>query len=60
MGQSVTDADRERRASELQNQRSNLVRYMRDKMTEEDWHGVADAACDLREIDRELSVLRRG
>lgn len=56
----MTDADRERRSTELQSQRGNLIRYMRDKMTEEDWHGVADAACDLREIDRELSVLRRG
>lgn len=55
----MTDPDRERRIVTLTNQRGNLVRYMRDKMDAEDWHGVADAACDLREIDRELAVLRR-
>lgn len=28
------------------------------KVEAEDWHGVADAAMDLREIDAQLSVLR--
>lgn len=43
----------------LQAERTTLIEYMRHKLDEEDWHGVADAANDLREIDRELAVLNR-
>lgn len=28
-----------------------LIEYLRMKAESEDWHGVADAACDLRELD---------
>lgn len=42
----------------LQNQRAQLIAYAQMKLTAEDWHGVADAAMDLREIDAKLAVLR--
>jgi len=31
-----------------------MIEYLKLKVTEEDWHGVADAAMDLREIEVEL------
>ena len=40
--------------------RRNLVRYLRDKVRQEDWHGVSDAANDLRELDAaERALLER-
>lgn len=43
----------------LGDQRRVLVAYLKSKTTGEDWHAVADAACDLREIDAKLEVLTR-
>lgn len=31
--------------------RELLIEYLKMKVYEEDWHGVADAAMDLREVD---------
>lgn len=31
--------------------RRTLIEYLRMKVAVEDWHGVADAANDLRELD---------
>jgi hypothetical protein len=31
-----------------------MVEYLLMKVEEEDWHGVQDAASDLRDIDSEL------
>lgn len=31
--------------------RDTLIAYLRTCMDAEDWHAVADAACDLREIE---------
>ena len=31
--------------------RELLIEYLKLKVHEEDWHGVADAAMDLRELD---------
>lgn len=42
----------------LLQRRATLILYLREKASEEDWHGVADAAMDLREVDAKLSVLR--
>lgn len=36
-----------------QEQRDALIADMRGKMHREDWHGVADAANDLRELEAE-------
>lgn len=37
--------------------RARLIEYLRMKIDAEDWHAVADAAMDLREIDAKLQVL---
>ena len=37
--------------------RKQMVEYLKLKVSLEDWHGVADAAMDLREIDAKLEVL---
>ncbi len=41
----------------LKEQRALMVDYLNLKIAVEDWHGVADAAMDLREIDAKLIVL---
>lgn len=33
-----------------------MITYLKLKVEEQDWHGVADAAMDLREIEVELSL----
>lgn len=33
-----------------------LKQYLRIKVDEEDWHGVADAAMDLRELQAQLVI----
>lgn len=38
----------------MRSHRETLVRYLAEKASLEDWHGVMDAAADLREIDSEL------
>lgn len=38
----------------LQNRRKLMQEYLQLKVGEEDWHGVADAAMDLRDIDSEI------
>jgi hypothetical protein len=48
----------ERRAI-LQGRRGVLVDYLGMKLMEEDWHGIQDAASDLRDIDSELLGLER-
>ena len=37
--------------------RVKLIEYMKMKIEEEDWHAVADASMDLREIDAKLSMI---
>jgi len=37
--------------------RKILVKYLLSKVEEEDWHGVADAAMDIREIDAVLEYI---
>lgn len=46
-----------RMLSEVREQRAVLVAYLLCKAKAEDWHAVADAAMDIREIDAKLSVL---
>jgi hypothetical protein len=48
----------ERRAA-LQQQKAQLEAYARMKLDVGDWHGVADAAMDIREIDALLDELVR-
>jgi hypothetical protein len=43
--------------AKLLRQRSEMIRYLKLKTWMQDWHGVADAANDLREIDAKLEVI---
>ena len=40
--------------------RRTLVSYLVMKVNEEDWHGVADAAMDIRDLDSEVKGYKRG
>ena len=44
---------------DLIGQRHALVAYLQSKVDAHDWHGVADAAMDLRELDAALRMLDR-
>lgn len=35
-----------------------LISYLLDKVAENDWHGVSDAANDLRELEVEIAIRR--
>ena len=37
--------------SQYENRRKLLIEYLLDKVAVNDWHGTADAAMDLRELD---------
>lgn len=43
---------------DLHDERRRMINYLDLKMKQQDWHGVADAAMDLREIDAKISVLK--
>lgn len=43
----------------LEEERENLSRYILIKLEKKDYHAVADAAMDLREIDAKLSILMK-
>ena len=40
----------------LSRRRAQLIAYLHMKAEAADWHGVADAAMDLRELDIEIAV----
>lgn len=42
---------------QLQEEKEQLIGYMKSKIKSEDWHAVSDAANDLREIEVELKLL---
>jgi len=46
------------RAGDLEKNRALLIDYCRAKMAAGDWHGVQDAASDIRDIDAKLEGLR--
>lgn len=43
----------------LASYREILISYLQVKVKEEDWHGVADAASDIREIETKLKLLNQ-
>lgn len=47
------------RHAALSSRRTAHTIYLQTKVDAEDWHGVSDAACDLRDIDAEMEGLRR-
>lgn len=42
---------------QINSEKEALLIYLQSKVTAKDWHAVADAAMDLREIEAKLSVL---
>lgn len=44
------------RRTSLQERRANFITYLRDRIDDEDWHAVSDAANDLRELDVEIRM----
>lgn len=42
-----------------EDRRSTLIEYLKMKVEEADWHGVADAACDLRELEAAHPELKK-
>jgi hypothetical protein len=49
----------EDRRAALEQQQAQLIAYAQMKMIARDWHGVADAAMDLREVEARLDELAR-
>jgi hypothetical protein len=47
------------RLLQLEEDRDILIAYLEQQMREQDWHGVQDAASDLRDLDVEMETLRR-
>lgn len=45
------------RQHKAQEEIDGLVTYMKLKIKQEDWHGVADAAMDIRELVERIRVL---
>lgn len=43
--------------TELEDGKASLVAYIKSKLHAQDWHAIADAAMDLREIDAKLSLM---
>lgn len=37
--------------NDIETQKAILIEYLKIKVAMEDWHGVADAAMDIRELD---------
>ena len=44
----------------LEEQRDALITYLKAKLEQEDWHGVSDAANDLRVLDMQISQNMQG
>jgi hypothetical protein len=44
--------------AQMEEQKEVLIRYLSSKVIMEDWHGVADAAMDLRELEARFEVLK--
>ena len=40
----------------LKSQINSLIAYMRIKIDQGDWHAVADAAMDIRELEAKIKV----
>jgi hypothetical protein len=47
------------RKEELELQLPIMIAYLRLKLDQQDWHGVADAAMDIREIVARLEIFQQ-
>jgi hypothetical protein len=53
------DADDVNKAiGDLNKEIDGLTEYMKLKMQQRDWHGVADAAMDIRELEAQILILK--
>lgn len=43
----------------LEEQIEIMIQYLRLKLQNRDWHGVADAAMDIRELEAKLSLQKQ-
>jgi len=43
---------------QLLERRNQLINYLKMKVDDEDWHAVADACMDLREVEAKLSMIK--
>lgn len=48
--------DRRRPIAELLRHRATFIEYARHRLEDEDWHGLSDAANNLRELDVEIRM----
>lgn len=46
------------RLAYIKSSRETMEEYLHLKITEEDWHGVADAAMDLRDLEAEKKTFK--
>jgi len=42
----------------LQDFKTRMIDYLKLKVEQSDWHGVADAAMDIREIDAKIALIQ--
>lgn len=47
---------RDDKVNAIKKQISSLIDYMRVKIDQGDWHAVADAAMDIRELEAKIKV----
>ena len=50
-------AELNKELDKLTAQRIVLIGYLQTKVEQRDWHGVADAAMDIREVEAKQTVL---
>ena len=64
LGGPLRDASRElyraNRLRALAERKRLMIPYLLSKVEEQDWHGVQDAASDLRDIEAEVKGLEQG
>lgn len=48
-----------RNLKDLLRHRETYVNYAKERIEDEDWHGLSDAANDLRELDVEIRMLEQ-
>lgn len=56
----LTPFDIKLKVLELEKNKSLMISYLKLKLTEQDYHGVQDAASDIRDIDSMIDGLRFG
>jgi len=44
--------------TKLEEQKKQLIAYLLSKADADDWHAVADAAMDLREVEARLEIYK--